>query len=279
MNPLHFFPISLLAFLTFPHIAQSQDPKDALSEELRALVAKIEVDLASRAHAERLAAHRSLGALGPKARPVAHLLVKGMMDPHPIVAQQAGDSLRKVDDSLAELAIDLRINRDISAVQKATAIGPSARALLPILVKMTALNCTNIASESSRSYEYGRLLLRIHHLGNCIVVLGSGDDAVNHGVIGMLAHRHEAVRSFGLELVPKLLYKKSALRPVAAIIRSPMTSPDVRAQAIRLIPSLTAIDTAGAAKRLVDAYKFNTDKGVRAATEYALKQFEAPPQP
>lgn len=249
--------------------AAADDP----SPEVKALVAKLREDMKSKSVPTRVAAYKAMGELGEKAKWQRRALCEGMLDSNIKVRTTAADALKSVDEPIYKLATGILINKDAGDIAEAGKLKEHAEPLAPIIL---AYATSLVPTASLEPGNFANLQARAS-MTRCVVALAATapeDEGVNKAIIAMLGNQSPTLRALALDHVAPLKNKKQALKGVVAIASATKDASRVRAQAVRLLPSLVDENTGPATKKAIEALRFDTDEAVREAVAKALTELK-----
>lgn len=246
--------------------ARSDDP----TPETKALIAKLREDMKSKTVATRVAAYKSMGELGEKAKSQRRALCEGMLDTNPKVRTAAADSLKQIDEPMYKLALGIVIDRDDKDIRATGKLGAAGEPLTPIILSY-ATSVVPTASVKSFAFQHERARDVLRICIDTLVSIAPEDEGVNKAVLALLGNPHPDLRAHALKHIAALKNKKQALKGVLTIAGSSTDEPAVRAAAVTLLPQLVDENTGPPTKKALETLRFDTSEAVREAVAKSIE--------
>lgn len=243
--------------------------------EVRAIASKLKDDLKSKTAGVRASAYKAMGELGDKGRSLRRTMCEGMLDKNDAVKTAAADALKQVDPDMAKLALGIYINRDIRAVAEAGDLGEKGEPLTPLVFAL-ATSYSPMASAPGLTFEQREARRHLIICVNALVAIAPADLAVNKAVITMLSNPVPDLRAGAVGKVTLLKNRKAALPALLNLAASPAEPVPTRVTALTSVPDCVDENTREAARKRVEALRFDQQPLVRDAVDNVLKKLAKP---
>ncbi|MFY7953323.1 MAG: HEAT repeat domain-containing protein [Armatimonadaceae bacterium] len=260
-----------LSLLCFPARGWADDE---VSPETKALLSKLHDDMKSKTPKVRAAAYTAVGELGEKATGERRVLCEGLLDPSPAVQTAAADALKKVDEPLSKVALDLIINKTIPTSKWVTDNPKQAKALIPLLVALAAKEAPTATKQDDFSTEVRIARGQLSTAVKRMVAADPEDPVVNQSVLSMLGNPIAELRATALSQVPAVKNKKLALKQTLGIAANPKETVETRIFALNALPELVDENTRAAVYKSVEGVRFDENAKVRDAVSEALTKLQ-----